>query len=143
MLRKSNSKYNITPPNSNVPWKFKKLAGIGYFRTARTHCMDIRELKNQYKIVRHILSLKGFSKNQIGKIEKLKNKNKTIEKDKKKKFIATIKFNGVSNRHQYVKNFVKRSSINLDDYYVPMDIPDRKLEQYIFTVKNMRKSLNF
>ena len=73
----------------------------------------------------------------------LRSKIKTIVKDIKKKFIATIKFNEISNKHQYIKNFVNNSSIDLDEYYVPMDIPDRKLEQYIFTVKKMRKSLNF
>jgi len=43
------------------------------------------------------------------------------------------------------KNSLKgpQYSINLDNYYVPMDIPDKKLEQYIFTVKKMRKTLNF
>ena len=64
VLRKQNSKYNITPTQSNVAWKFEKLAGHGYFRTAHTHCTDVRELRNQCKLVRHILSLKGLSKNQ-------------------------------------------------------------------------------
>ena len=47
------------------------------------------------------------------------------------------------NRHYFVKEFVIESSINLDNYYIPMDNPDKKLEQYIFTVKKMRKTLNF
>ena len=32
----------------------------------------------------------------------------------------------------------RKSLINLDNYYVPMDITVRKLEQNIFTVKKMR-----
>ena len=143
ILRKKTCKYNITPPNSNVAWKFKKLAGYGYFRTVHTHCTDIRELKNQCKIVRHILSLKGFSKSQISKIENQRKKDKNMLNSKRKKFLTTIKFNECSNRHYFVKKFVKESSINLETYYVPMDIPDKKLEQYIFTVKKMRKTLNF
>ena len=69
VLRKQNNKYNIIPPNSNVAWKYKKMAGNGYFRTARTHCSTSRERNNQYKIIHHILRLKGFSKNQISKIQ--------------------------------------------------------------------------
>ena len=103
VLRKQNSIYNITPPNSNVAWKFKKLAGYGYFRTVHTHCTDIRELRNQCKIVRHVLSLKGFSKSQISKIENLRNKRKNTLNDKKKKILTTIKFNECSNRHYFVR----------------------------------------
>ena len=90
-----------------------------------------------------MLSLKGFSKSQISKIENLRNKRKNTLNDKKKKILTTIKFNECSNRHYFLRKFVKESSINLDNYYIPMDIPDKKLEQYIFTVKKMRKTLNF
>jgi hypothetical protein len=45
VLRKPNNKYNVTPPNSNVSWKFNKMAGTSYFRTARTHCTDKRTAK--------------------------------------------------------------------------------------------------
>ena len=76
VLRKPNNKYNITPPNSNVSWKFKKMAGVSYFHTARTHCTDKKELQNQLKIVRGILELKGFSKNQVKCMELHKKKDK-------------------------------------------------------------------
>ena len=142
VLRKQNNKYNIIPPNSNVAWRYKNMAGTGYFRTARSHCNNVRERKNQFKIIQHILKLKGFSKNQISKIQSLKKSRKEQNKQKKK-FLTTVKFNGCSNRHRYVKNFVRNTPINLDKYYLPMDIPDKKLEQYIFTVRNMRKKLNF
>ena len=140
VLRKQNNKYNIIPPNSNVAWKYKKMAGNGYFRTARTHCTTPRERNNQYKIIHHILKLKGFSVNQISKIKNPKKLRKGQETSKKKKFLTTIKFNGCSNRHKYVKSFVKKSQINLEDYYLPMDVPEKKLEQYIFTVRKMKKT---
>ena len=140
VLRKSNNKYNITPPNSNVSWKFKKMAGTSYFRTARTHCTDKKELQNQLKIVRCILELKGFSKNQIKLMELHKKKDKSQQS---KKFISTIKYNECSNRHVHVKNFVKSIPINLEKYYMPMDIPDSKLEQFVFTIKKMRQELKF
>ncbi len=61
-----------------------------------------RERNNQYKIIHHILKLKGFSVNQISKIKNPKKLRKGQETSKKKKFLTTIKFNGCSNRHKYV-----------------------------------------
>ena len=140
VLRKPNNKYNITPPNSNVSWKFKKMAGVSYFHTARTHCTNKKELQNQLKIVRCILELKGFSKNQVKCMELHKKKDKPHQR---KKFISTIKYNECSNRHVHIKNFVRNIPINLEKYYMPMDIPDSKLEQFVFTIKKMRKKLKF
>ena len=46
----------------------------------------------------------------------------------------------------HVNNFVKSILINLEKYYMPMDIPDYKLEQFVFTIKknneNAEKKLN-
>ena len=47
VLRKENNKYNIIPPNSNTHKKYKKMAGLSYFKTARTHSSSNQELKNQ------------------------------------------------------------------------------------------------
>ena len=98
------------------------MAGSGYFRTACTHCKDNRERVNQFKLVRHILTLKGFSKRQIGKIQNLSSKPKVRSKEMKKKFVTIIKFNECSNRHRFVKSFFKKTKIDLDKYYVPMQI---------------------
>ena len=35
------------------------------------------------------------------------------------------------------------SGVDLDKYFVPMDVPNVKLEQHIFTIRKMRKELNF
>ena len=79
-----------------------------------------------------------------GKIS-LKSKNPKLKKIKKGtgKTEKEVLNNGCSSRHRYVKNFARNTSTNLDKYLLPMDIPDKKLEQYIFTVRNMRKKLNF
>ena len=45
VLRKSQNKYNIIPPNSNTHPRFKQMAGLGYFRTFRTHCSTQKEIK--------------------------------------------------------------------------------------------------
>ena len=41
----------------------------------------------------------------------------------------------------HVNNFVKSILINLEKYYMPMDIPDYKLEQFVFTIKKMQRKL--
>ena len=43
----------------------------------------------------------------------------------------------------HVNNFVKSILINLEKYYMPMDIPDYKLEQFVFTIKKMQKKIKF
>jgi len=44
VLRKSNSKYDVIPFNSNVNPKYKKMAGLCYFKTNRTHKTSEEEL---------------------------------------------------------------------------------------------------
>ena len=89
VLRKENNKYNITPPTSNVSQKYKNMAGLGYFRTARMLCSSPEELRNQYRTIQHILRLKGFSKQLKNEIQSTK-----IISDKKslKRFISTVIF---------------------------------------------------
>ena len=118
------------------------MAGTGYLWTAWSHCNNVRERKNQFKLVQHILKLKGFSKNQISKIQSLKKSRKEQEKQKKK-FLATVKFNGCSNRRGYVKNFVRNTPINLDKYYLPMDIPDKNWSSISSQFGTWEKSLIF
>ena len=140
VLRKENNKYNITPPTSNVSKKYKNMAGLGYFRTARMLCSSPEELRNQYRTIQHILRLKGFSKQLINEIQTTK-----IISDKKplKRFISTVIFDEISQQHRFLQNLFKHSKINLDNYYLPTDVPGTKLEQHIFTVKKMRAKLNF
>ena len=42
ILRKLNSKYDIIPFNSNVSLKFRKMAGLGYYKTIKTLNMHRR-----------------------------------------------------------------------------------------------------
>ena len=40
--------------------KYKKMTGLGYFRTNKTHTTSIEELANQNRIVERLLKKKGF-----------------------------------------------------------------------------------
>ena len=52
-------------------------------------------------------------------------------------------FDNVSKRHVFVKNVFKNSKLDKDIYYLPAEIPGRKLEQFIFSIKKMRNQLEF
>ena len=51
VLRKSQNKYNIIPPNSNTHKRYKRMAGLSYFKTARTHTSTSKELQNQFSVI--------------------------------------------------------------------------------------------
>ena len=60
VLRKEKYKFDIIPFNSNVSMKYKKMAGLGYFRTVKTHTCSQEKYINQINIVKTILNEKGF-----------------------------------------------------------------------------------
>ena len=141
VLRKPNSKFDIIPFNSNVSLKYKKMAGLGYFRTIRTHTCSVIEEIQQKNIVKMILKEKGFPTNLIKKLE-----NQQYEKTKgenPKKFLGITVFDNVSKRHNFVRNVFKHSILDKEKYYLPADVPGRKFEQYIFTIKKMKEKLQF
>ena len=71
ILRKPNSKYDIIPFNSNVSLKFRKMVGLGYYITIKTHTCTEEEKLQQINIVRTILKEKGFPKYLISELEKV------------------------------------------------------------------------
>ena len=140
VLRKSNSKYDIIPFNSNISPKYKKMAGLCYFKTNKTHTTSEEELGRQNDIVTAILKQKGFPLNFIKKLAKTP-KDKEIKE--KKRFTGVTVFDSISMRHKFVKNVIKNSTINKEVYYLPTEIPGTKLEQFIFTIKKMKSQLGF
>ena len=141
VLRKENSKYDVIPFNSNVSDKCKKMAGLCYFRTNRTHTTSKKELENQNRIVESLLRKKGFP---IRFIQDLKLTMKRTEDGKeKKKFTGTTVYDKVSQRHIFVKNVVKNSSLDKNTHYQPAEVPGKKIEQFVFTINKMKRQLNF
>ena len=118
------------------------MAGISYFRTARSHTNSTFELKNQLKIVHTILKLKGFPIPLINGM-KTHRINKLSKTDSAKKFLGTTTFDKISLRHSFVTQVFTESAIDQDLFSRPMSVPGPKLEQYVFTIKKMRKILNF
>ena len=139
VLRKSNNKYNIIPPNSNTHPRYKRMAGLSYFNTARMHTTTRKELENQYKVINTILKGKGFNQWEINKMQK----HKKSESKEKKIFLTKTVYNETSERHKYVIKIFKTCNIDKNKYYKPMEIPGKKLEQMIFTIKKMRNKLKF
>ena len=140
ILRKPNSKFDIIPFNSNVSNKYKKMAGLGYYKTIKTHTCTEEEKVQQLNIVRTILTEKGFPKSVITELEKHENIN---EKEDIKRFIGTTVFDNVSKRHKIIKSIIKKSELSQEKFYLPADIPGKKLEQYIFSIRKMKEKLNF
>ena len=142
ILRKENFKYDIIPYNSNVPHHFKLMAGRSYFRTARSHTKSKSELNNQLKIIRAILHLKGFPTPMITRMSK-SNLRPTSKPEKSKRFLGTTTFDKIGRRHSFVTQVFSESSIDEDLFFRPMSTPGPKLEQFVFTIRKMRKILNF
>ena len=117
------------------------MAGLGYFRTARTHTCSTEEYNQQSEIIKTILREKGFHKNIIHELEHPKTQKPS--NDSTKRFIGTTEFDKVSNRHIYVKKILVKSLLDKNKFFLPADIPGRKLEQFIFTIKKMRQKLMF
>ena len=141
VLRKDNFKYDIIPFNSNVSHHFKLMAGRSYFRTARSHSNTIPELANQNRIVYSILKLKNFSNYIIRQMKSKKRSSPGLSKTKK--FLGKTVFDKVSLRHTFISRVFKNSSLDKNVFHLPMSVPGSKLEQYIFSIRKMRKILNF
>ena len=46
------------------------MAGLSYFKTARTHSSSEKELRNQYRVIHTILACKKFTEKERRKIQK-------------------------------------------------------------------------
>ena len=80
------------------------MAGLGYFKTIKTHTCSTEQEKQQKIIVRKILSEKGFPGKLIHELEHHKN---PVEKDKLKQFIGITTFDNVSKRDEGIGSLAK------------------------------------
>ncbi len=144
ILRKKNCKYNIIIPTSNVEDSYKKCAGSTYFRTIKTHVNDKLESKRQKDIVRQILESKGFKKDEIDAMEKnVFRKRQKDDKEKKRKFIGTLIYDRRTKRHKFINNIFIKAGLDLNDFRKGMCVPGVKLHSCIFSIRKMRRKLNF
>ena len=97
-----------------------------------------KELRNQYRVIHTILECKKFTEKERRKIQKTEPKTS----EPKKRFLSKTVYDEVSKRH-FVHKIFKKLHIDKDKYYAPMEIPGVKLEQMIFTIKKMRRKLEF
>ena len=138
ILRKRNSKYDIIPKSSNTASKYKKCAGRTYIQMTRTHCSDKKEQLRQIKVVDTILKHKNYSSRQIKMLFKKRRKKIPFEKV----FTGTVEHDNVSNIHKHIRNLFKESDIDTEIYSLPMTVPGKKLLQYVFTLKKLKRKLN-
>ena len=88
------------------------------------HTVTSTELENQFSVICSILECKGFNTGQI-------------------KYMETILNKVSADRHKYIVKAFKVCKVDEEKYYMPMEIPGRKLEQMVFTKRKMRTKLCF
>ena len=67
VLRKARNKYNIIPPNSNTHRRYKKMAGLSYYNTAKMHSGSIKELETSTELFKQFLNAKDLVINKSSK----------------------------------------------------------------------------
>ena len=139
ILRKRNSKYDIIPSHSNTCEVYKSCAGRTYFDMTRTHCSDRVEQRRQTEIVKHILVLKKYNKRQISAMQRDRVQHNRVEK----LYIGKVEHDHVSKLHKFIRDIFRDSELDPDIYSLPIAVPGKKLLQYVFTMRKMRKQLNF
>jgi len=72
----------------------------------------------------------------------MKNPGKKVKREKRR-FLSTTVYDEVTERHKFIFKIFKGCHINPEKYYKPMETPGKKLEQMVFTIRKMRKKLNF
>ena len=141
ILRKPHTKYDVIPPSSNTHGMYKKCAGRTYFDMVRSHCSHTSEYKRQIETVKTILTEKGFSHHQIMRMKKKRGRNTRLPYDKI--YVGKVPFDQTSQIHKFLRNTFASRTFDDEGFSLPMVVPGRKLHQYIFTVKKMRRLLEF
>ena len=139
ILRKRNSKYDVIPPNSNTCKSYKSCAGRTYFDMTRTHCNDRIEQARQVRTVKLIMSLKNFSGPQICNMSRKRH----LKPLRDKLYTGKIEHDGPSQIHKFLRNVFRDSELDPEVYALPMTVPGKKILQYVFTLRKLRKKLNF
>ena len=67
----------------------------------------------------------------------------TSKPEKSKRFLGTTTFDKIGRRHSFVTQVFSESSIDEDLFFRPMSTPGPKLEQFVFTIRKMRKSKTY
>ena len=116
-----------------------KGTGRTYFDMTRTHCSDRVEQQRQTKIVKHILILKKYNKRQISAMKRDRVQHNRVEK----LYIGKVEHDHVSKLHKFIRDIFRDSELDPDIYSLPIAVPGKKLLQYVFTMRKMRKQLNF
>jgi hypothetical protein len=107
----------------------------------RSHCSHTLEYKRQIDTVKTILTEKGFSSRQIMGMKKKRGRSTRLPYDKI--YVGKVPFDQTSQIHKFLRNAFSSQTFDDEGFSLPMVVPGRKLHQYIFTVKKMRRLLDF
>ena len=134
ILRKSPCKFDIIRQTSNTSKRYKKSAINHYINRIKNVCNTNPERYRQKTVSKLILSYKGYN----GPLKVQKSQNKFIHN---KKFLTTIIHDEVTNSHIAIKNLLKISRFPDKSFYYPVDVPGRKIRQFVFTKKKLVRSI--
>ena len=95
------------------------MAGLCYFRTNCRHTNNWSAKIQQNEVTKTTLLARGFTKLYINQLESYESRTGNPEK---KKCLGTTIHDKVSLCHKFVKNLVKKSTIDLDRFYSPVNL---------------------
>ena len=137
ILRKKNSKYDVFPLDSNTCIPYKSCAGRTYFDMTPTHCSDPVELSRRVTIVKHILKLKNFKDSHVRNMSRVRR----LKPIPDKLYTGKVEHDGHTRLHRYLRDGFRDSDLDPTAYELP--VPGKKILQYVFTLRKLRRKLNF
>ena len=97
------------------------------------------EQARQVRTVKLIMSLKNFSVPQICNMSRKRH----LKPLRDKLYTGKIEHDGPSQIHKFLRNVFRDSDLDPEVYALPMTVPGKKILQYVFTLRKLRKKLNF
>ena len=128
ILRKEPCRFDVISQASNTHKRYKSSALNHYIDRIENTCNSYPEKCRQTSVTRLILSYKGYSRST--RLLRKKSNRKFVHD---RAFLSTIKHDQVTNSHVKIKRLLKKCSFPSDRFYIPTDIPDKKVRQFIFT----------
>ena len=128
ILRKEPCRFDVISQASNTHKRYKSSALNHYIDRIENTCNSFSEKRRQTRVTRLILSYKGYSRST--RLIRKKLNGKFVHDHV---FLSTIKHDQVTNSHVKIKKFLKKCAFPSDRFYIPTDIPDKKIRQFIFT----------
>ena len=146
VLRKNHDKHDIVRSDSGT---HKNYVGAALNTSAHTTIKNTNHnfhKLHQVNVYNHILTSKGYTKNQFTNALKKVNKTKSKQFKMQKNFGGKITFDPLSNLHNYIKNLLIISELP-NNFSLPITVGGKKIKNYVFSkrvfynkLKNLHES---